>query len=345
MTPTKILYVDDEAMALKYFERLVSPLAPVLTAGSVEEGRAMLLAHGADVAVLVCDQRMPGERGNELLRHAREYYPGVVRMLTTAYSELGDAIEAINTGEIYRYINKPWELESLRADLKNALELAVLRSERDSLMRDRLLAQQSRLLANRLAALLMVGSAVHVGAHDQAIHRFAEAARAVGGAEPQVDWNRWDHADLLQAEALRGAAIAALLREALQALGPRVDAGDAMQALARSVGGEAAGRRRAGGRRHGVHRLAGVARGPGAHRAAMCVAGLAAVAGRSGPRDARPGRLAGAIGRAATRCARIGWPTPWSVWARTRFETVWPVCRNHRAAMRSFKSGLTCVRL
>ena len=202
MTPTKILYVDDEAMALKYFERLVSPLAPVLTASSVEEGRAMLLAHGADVAVLVCDQRMPGERGNELLRHAREYYPSVVRMLTTAYSELGDAIEAINSGEIYRYINKPWELESLRADLKNALELAVLRSERDSLMRDRLLAQQSRLLANRLAALLMVGSAVHVGAHEQALHRFAEAARAVGGVEPLVDWNRWDHADLLQAEAV-----------------------------------------------------------------------------------------------------------------------------------------------
>jgi two-component system, probable response regulator PhcQ len=241
MTPTKILYVDDEAMALKYFERLVSPLAPVITAGSVEEGRAMLLAHGADVAVLVCDQRMPGERGNELLRHAREYYPGVVRMLTTAYSELGDAIEAINSGEIYRYINKPWELESLRADLKNALELAVLRSERDSLMRDRLLAQQSRLLANRLATLLMVGSAVHVGAHDQAIHRFAEAARAVGGAEPQVDWNRWDHADLLQAEALRGAAIAALLRDGVRALGPGMEPAVALQALARSVGGEVSG--------------------------------------------------------------------------------------------------------
>ena len=100
MTPVKILYVDDEAMALKYFERLVSPLAPVITAGSVEEGRAMLKAHGAEVAVLVCDQRMPGEHGNELLRHAREYYPGVVRMLTTAYSEIGDAIEAINAGEI-----------------------------------------------------------------------------------------------------------------------------------------------------------------------------------------------------------------------------------------------------
>lgn len=241
MTPTKILYVDDEAMALKYFERLVSPLAPVLTAGSVEEGRAVLLAHGADVAVLVCDQRMPGERGNELLRHAREYYPGIVRMLTTAYSELGDAIEAINTGEIYRYINKPWELESLRADLKNALELAVLRSERDSLMRDRLLAQQSRLLANRLAALLMVGSAVYADGHEQALHRYAEAARVVGGAEPMVDWNRWDHADLLQAEAQRGAAIAAHLRDALQALGLRGEVGDALSALARSIGGEVSG--------------------------------------------------------------------------------------------------------
>lgn len=241
MTPTKILYVDDEAMALKYFERLVSPLAPVLTAGSVEEGRAVLLAHGADVAVLVCDQRMPGERGNELLRHAREYYPGIVRMLTTAYSELGDAIEAINTGEIYRYINKPWELESLRADLKNALELAALRSERDGLMRDKLLAQQSRLLANRLAALFMVGAALRGLAPDQALYRFAEAALMVGGTEPPVDWNRWDHADLLQAEARRGAAMAALLRDGVQSLGARGEPAGALQALARSVGGEVDG--------------------------------------------------------------------------------------------------------
>jgi two-component system, probable response regulator PhcQ len=241
MTPTKILYVDDEAMALKYFDRLVSPLAPVLTANSVAEGRAVLLAHGAEVAVLVCDQRMPGERGNELLRHAREYYPGIVRMLTTAYSELGDAIEAINTGEIYRYINKPWELESLRADLRNALELAALRSERDGLMRDKLLAQQSQLLANRLAALHMVSAAVHAGGHEQALYRFAETARAVGGAEPLVDWHRWDHADLLQAEARRGAAIAAHLRDSLAALGPRGETGDAWLALARTVGGDIQG--------------------------------------------------------------------------------------------------------
>ncbi len=212
MKPTKILYVDDEAMALKYFERLVSPLAPVLTANSVEGGRAVLREHGAEIAVLVCDQRMPGEQGNELLRHTREYYPGIVRMLTTAYSELGDAIEAINTGEIYRYINKPWELESLRADLKNALELADLRSERDALMRDKLLAQQGQLLAQRLGALTMLAAAVHPQPADAAAHRLAQVALACGCSEPAVPWHRWDHADLLQAEARRGAEVAVQLR-------------------------------------------------------------------------------------------------------------------------------------
>lgn len=241
MKATKILYVDDEAMALKYFERLVGPLAPVLTAGSVDEGRAILRDHGDEIAVLVCDQRMPGERGNELLRHAREYYPGIVRMLTTAYSELGEAIEAINTGEIYRYINKPWELDSLRADLRNALELADLRGERDGLLRDKLLAQQSQLLGNRLAALLMVGAAVHGDGAEPALYRFAQIALAVGSTAPALDWNHWDHADLLQAEARRGASIAVQLRLWLERFGPRREGAEALSALAQAVGGEVQG--------------------------------------------------------------------------------------------------------
>lgn len=241
MKPEKILYVDDEAIALKYFERLVGPLAPVLTALSVDEGRAMLRAHGDEIAVLVCDQRMPGERGNELLRHAREYYPNVVRMLTTAYSELGEAIDAINTGEIYRYISKPWELESLRADLKNALELSDLRAERNELLRDKLLAQQSQLLSHRMAGLLMVCAAVQADEHEAALHVFAQAALACGPVEPQVDWSRWDHADLQQAEARRGAAIAEHLHGWLRSLGPRSEAAQPLTVLAQAVGGDVQG--------------------------------------------------------------------------------------------------------
>jgi two-component system probable response regulator PhcQ len=239
MKPTKILYVDDEAMALKYFDRLVSPLAPVLTANSVEAGRAVLREHGADIAVLICDQRMPGELGNELLRHTREYYPGIVRMLTTAYSELGDAIEAINTGEIYRYISKPWELESLRADLKNALELADLRSERDTLMRDKLLAQQGQLLAQRLGALAMLGAAVHQQPTDAAVHRLAHTALACGCSQPAVPWHRWDHADLLQAEARRGADVASQLHHWLAVFA--ANGADPMARLAEALGAAVAG--------------------------------------------------------------------------------------------------------
>lgn len=237
MKPTKILYVDDEAIALKYFERLVGPLAPVLTAISVEEGRATLSVHHAEIAVLVCDQRMPGERGNELLRHARQHYPHIVRMLTTAYSELGEAIDAINTGEIYRYIAKPWELEGLRTDLKNALELADLRNERDELVRDKLLAQQSRLLGSRLGSLLMIGAGAREAATDAAVFGFARAALAVGGVEPAVDWNRWDHADLLQAEARRGAGIASHLRQWLHQWGT-CDAARTLPVLAQALHGE-----------------------------------------------------------------------------------------------------------
>lgn len=249
MKPSKILYVDDEAMALKYFERLVSPIAPVLTAGSVQEGRAVLREHAADIAVLVCDQRMPGEYGNELLRHARQNYPNIVRMLTTAYSELDEAIEAINTGEIYRYITKPWELESLRADLKNAMELADLRNERDELIRDKLLAQQSQLLGNRLAALLMVSAAVVHGesasegdnAVQQALFQFAQVAIACNSAQPLLDWHHWEYADLLQAEAERGAGIAAHVRQWLAEFGPRGGDAHALSVLAQATGGELQG--------------------------------------------------------------------------------------------------------
>lgn len=241
MKPDKILYVDDEAMALKYFERLVSPLAPVITANSVEEGRAQLQAHGAEIAVLVCDQRMPGERGNELLRHAREHHPHIVRMLTTAYSELGDAIEAINAGEIYRYIHKPWELDNLRTDLKNALELSTLRFERDELMHDKLLAQQSQLRANRLAMLYAVASTLQPDGAAPALHRFAHTALAAGTTDPKVDWHRWEHADLLQAEAQRAAAIAAHLRHWLDHFAASQAAESPLQVLASACAGTVQG--------------------------------------------------------------------------------------------------------
>lgn len=206
MKPDKILYVDDESMALKYFERLVSPMAPVITAPSVEEGKALLDQRAGEIAVLVSDQRMPGAHGNELLRYARERHPSVVRMLTTAYSELGEAIEAINSGEIYRYITKPWDLESLRADLKNALELADLRAERDGLLREKMLILQQQLLGARVSQLAVVCEGFG-GGGDEALYTYLDGAARAGCKPPDVDWRALDHADLMQAESRRSVAL------------------------------------------------------------------------------------------------------------------------------------------
>ena len=260
MSPDKILYVDDEPMALKYFERLVSPLAPVITALSVEAGKAVLRERGNEIAVLVTDQRMPGAHGNELLRFTREFHPRIVRMLTTAYSELGEAIEAINSGEIYRYITKPWELGSLHADLRNALELAELRNERDHLLGQKLMVQQQGLLGSRLASLAMLGGGLFQGdAHnhtqsnlqgnmqgdlhavDAALHGFARAALAAGCHVPDASWNQWDQAGLLQAEAWRGIAIARELRRRQGEFGNDRTREHALALLAQATGGELQG--------------------------------------------------------------------------------------------------------
>jgi two-component system probable response regulator PhcQ len=207
MNPGKILYVDDEAMALKYFERLVSPLAPVLTGLSVAEGKVLLDQHAGEIAVLVSDQRMPGASGNELLRYARENHPLVVRLLTTAYSELGEAIEAINSGEIYRYITKPWDLENLRTDLKNALELASLRGERDSLLREKMAIMQHQLMAGRVSQLAVVCASSTVGDGTESLYTYLNGAADAACQAPAMNWQAMDYSDLMQAEALRGIAI------------------------------------------------------------------------------------------------------------------------------------------
>lgn len=239
MKPDKILYVDDEPMALKYFERLVSPMAPVLTAQSVEEGKMLLDERAGEIAILISDQRMPGAQGNDLLRYARESYPSIVRMLTTAYSELGSAIEAINSGEIYRYINKPWDLESLKADLKNALELADLRSERDTLLGEKMAILQQQLLAKRVSQLTVL-SAGFIGQNcDEGLHAYLGFAAKLGCGVPKVNWNFFDHSDLMQAESQRDIAIGNRLAARYNEFGADKSPVPAAAALAGALSGNA----------------------------------------------------------------------------------------------------------
>ena len=118
-----VLFVDDEPHSIKYFARAFERDFRVLTATSVAEAEELLATESDEVGVLITDQRMPVQTGVQLLDHVKAHYPDIIRLLTTAYADLDDAVVAVNRGEIHRYILKPWDIEALRAELHNALDL------------------------------------------------------------------------------------------------------------------------------------------------------------------------------------------------------------------------------
>ncbi len=120
MEPT-ILYVDDDTANLTVLQVACSDEFNVLTAESAEAALEIMRQH--EIAVLLVDQRMPGMSGVELFEATREHYPDTVRILITAYSDLTDAINAINRGQVRGYLRKPWDPVHLKATLRDGLEV------------------------------------------------------------------------------------------------------------------------------------------------------------------------------------------------------------------------------
>ena len=135
-----VLYVDDERNNLTVFRLVFSDEFSVRTASSAEE--ALRLLDQEPIAVLLADLRMPGMTGIGLAEKVKKAHPDVVRMIVTAFVDTRAALDAINRGEVYRFISKPWRDEELRAILRTAidvhalgvmvgdLQLKMLRSER-----------------------------------------------------------------------------------------------------------------------------------------------------------------------------------------------------------------------
>lgn len=151
-----VLFVDDEKKAQKYFRMAYASDFPVLTAGSVPEALEILEKQGDEIGVLITDQRMPGQRGVDLLTRVRKDWPAIMRILTTAYSDLDDAIASVNRGEILRYVTKPWDIQALRVELRYAMEFFLLRRERDLLMAEKLSVRRSMVHSERLRNLLAI---------------------------------------------------------------------------------------------------------------------------------------------------------------------------------------------
>jgi DNA-binding NtrC family response regulator len=123
-----VLFVDDEVNILKALQRLLrADDMKVLTASRASEALDILEKRPAQV--VVTDQRMPEMCGVDFLASVRERFPDVVRMMLTGYTEINVAVDAINRGEIYRLITKPWNDDELRATLRQAFNHASLKAE------------------------------------------------------------------------------------------------------------------------------------------------------------------------------------------------------------------------
>jgi DNA-binding NtrC family response regulator len=123
-----VLFVDDEQALLDGLRNaLRREPYEIVTASSAQEGLRVL--HDRSVDVVVSDERMPSVSGSDFLAFVRQRYPDTIRIMLTGQASLEAAIQAINEGEIYRFLTKPCSHQLLARTLREALLLRSLSRE------------------------------------------------------------------------------------------------------------------------------------------------------------------------------------------------------------------------
>ena len=152
-----ILVVDDEPDVVRSVKDLLRLDYKVFTATSADEGMKILQENVIDV--IMTDQRMPDMTGVEFLKKARDPHPDATRLLFTGYADISAVIAAINQGNVYRYIAKPWDPDELQTIIKEACERHDLIVHRKQLIDDLEHANQELRDANALkSAFIQVAS-------------------------------------------------------------------------------------------------------------------------------------------------------------------------------------------
>ena len=132
MEKRTVLFVDDEEKMLTSLKRgLLDEPYKTLFANSGKEALEILQRN--PVHVIVTDMRMPEMGGLELLRTIKAEYPNIIRMVLSGYTQVSTLLTAINQGEIFRFITKPWKLEEeFKPAILEALEYYDFQSQRNS---------------------------------------------------------------------------------------------------------------------------------------------------------------------------------------------------------------------
>ncbi|MFA4830354.1 MAG: response regulator [Thermodesulfovibrionales bacterium] len=118
----RILCVDDEQNVLKSLERFfIDDNYEILCAASGEEGLE-IMQKVAPVQIVISDYRMPGMNGVEFLKEVCSRWPNTVRIVLSGYADTAAVVSAINEGQIYKFIPKPWDENDLRVAISNSID-------------------------------------------------------------------------------------------------------------------------------------------------------------------------------------------------------------------------------
>ncbi len=142
-----VLFVDDEPKILKALGRILwgEPFQAIFAASGPE---ALELLTKKNIRVIICDLKMPQMDGLSLLKRVQSDYPDIIRLVLSAVADSESILESINSGNIYRYILKPWVEKELKLTIRQALDLFSLKLERRILLEK--LEEQNQLLIKRV---------------------------------------------------------------------------------------------------------------------------------------------------------------------------------------------------
>jgi response regulator RpfG family c-di-GMP phosphodiesterase len=122
-----VLYVDDEINNLNSFKATFRRNFNITTAESADE--ALKILEKETVHVILSDQRMPKTTGIEFFEKIQNIYPNPIRILITGYTDINAVIDAINRGQVYKYLTKPWIEDDVKIFVEKAFEVYRLRKE------------------------------------------------------------------------------------------------------------------------------------------------------------------------------------------------------------------------
>lgn len=131
-----ILLVDDEVNILHSLTRLFSADdREIVTASEALEGLEKLKSSPGSIDLVISDNKLPNMSGVDFLIKVKQLYPDTIRVLITGYPDLESTIKAINNGQIYRFITKPWQNEEFKLLVKQALEYAAILRDNRALLK------------------------------------------------------------------------------------------------------------------------------------------------------------------------------------------------------------------